>query len=400
MHAIPVKIRAAPSALCADAFREHLDGLIEIRPGEIAIAVRPPNTRKQIVLPPVVGRRNGHDLLGQHIQRRSGNEEPIELAGGNRPHQRGALDQLVASGREDAPLRLGRVLHVVTGTPDALERDGDRARRSDLAHQVHGADVDAELERCRGDDGLQLSFFQSFFAGESQLARQASVVRQHGIVAKAIAKMMRHALGEPPGVHEHERRPVLVDQDGQPIVNLLPHLVRRHRAKFVVRHLHCEIHRAAVTVIDHGDAGCFIRRQEPRYCFDGANGGGQSDPLRRPAAGLFHQVVEPGKRQRQMRAPLVIRHRVNLIDNHGAHVPQRSAASLRGQQNEQRLRCGHQDVRRTLDHLPPLGRRGIAGPHRRSDGRQQQSALCGKRGDAGQRHIQVLVDVVAERLQR
>ena len=47
--------------------------------------------------------------------------------------------------------------------------------------------------------------------------------------------MVRDALGEPPRVDEHERRPVLLNQRGDAVVDLLPHLVRRDRPELVLR---------------------------------------------------------------------------------------------------------------------------------------------------------------------
>ena len=71
------------------------------------------------------------------------------------PHQRQRFEQLVARQREqpalgDAPQRMA-------GPADALQERGDRARRADLAHEVDVADVDAQLQRRRGDDRFQLA---------------------------------------------------------------------------------------------------------------------------------------------------------------------------------------------------------------------------------------------------
>ena len=87
-------------------------------------------------------------------------------------------------------------------------------------------------------------------AVEPQLARQAAVMREHRVFAQPLAEMMGHALGQPPRVDEHERRPVLLNQRGDAVVDLLPHLVRRDRPQLVVRHLDREIHRAAMAVVD------------------------------------------------------------------------------------------------------------------------------------------------------
>ena len=103
-------------------------------------------------------------------------------------------------------LGLRRVLDLVARAADALQRDRDRSRRSDLADEIDRADVDAELERRRGDDRLELAGLQPLFGGQPQLARQAAVMRQHGVFAEPLAKVMRDPLGQPARVDEHERR--------------------------------------------------------------------------------------------------------------------------------------------------------------------------------------------------
>ncbi len=49
-------------------------------------------------------------------------------------------------------------------------------RRRDLADEVHVADVDAELERGRGHERLQLAGLQALLRVEAMLPREAAVV--------------------------------------------------------------------------------------------------------------------------------------------------------------------------------------------------------------------------------
>ncbi len=53
-----------------------------------------------------------------------------------------------------------------------------------------------------------------------------------------------------------------------------------------------------------------------------------------------------------------------------------------------------------LHHPLALGRRRVAGTHRRTYSRQHEPALTRQRGNARERHVEVLVNVVAERFQR
>ena len=211
MHAIAVKKRAAAAALGADALRQHVDDGVEIGARQVAIAIRAANELEQIVFLPVFRGRHGHDLLRQHVERRRPARADDRARPANRSHQRRAFDQLVAGRREDPAFRLGRVLDLMSRSADALQRDRDGSRRADLADQIDGADVDAELERRRGDDRLELAVLQLLFGRQPQLARQAAVMREHRVFAEPLAEMVRDALGQPPRVDEDQRGPVLAE---------------------------------------------------------------------------------------------------------------------------------------------------------------------------------------------
>ena len=180
---------------------------------------------------------------------------------------------------------------------------------------------------------------ESLFGVQPQLARQAAVMREHRVLAKPLAQMMRDALGQPPRVHEDERRPVLLNQGGDAVVDLLPHLVRRDRPELVLRHLNRQIHRAAMAVVDDVDLRLLVGCEKPRDDLDRPDRRREADALRARTAGSFHEVVEPRERQRQVRAALVVGHRVNLVDDHRLDAPQRLPAAIRGKQDEQATRA-------------------------------------------------------------
>ena len=94
----------------------------------------------------------------------------------------------------------------VARASDALQQRRDPMRRSDLADQVDVADVDAELERGRRDERLQLPGLQPRLGVEPLLLRQAAVVRGDRVFAEPIAQVPRQALRHPPRVHEDQRR--------------------------------------------------------------------------------------------------------------------------------------------------------------------------------------------------
>ena len=112
-------------------------------------------------------------------------------------------------------------------------------------------------------------------------------------------------------------------------------------------------------------------------------------------------AVEPLQRQRQMRAALVGRQRVDLVDDHGARGRQHRAARLRAQQHVERLRRRDDDVRRALRaHALALGLRRVAGAHPGADLDVGQPLLAQRLADAGQRRLEVALDVVGQRLER
>ena len=101
-----------------------------------------------------------------------------------------------------------------------------------------------------------------------------------------------------------------------------------------------------------------------------------------------------------MRPALVIGHRVNFIDDQGAHRSQHLARFFRGQQNIERLGRGHQNMRRFLAHFLALGCRGIAGANGGADRRERDAFLACQFSDLTERHVEILVHVVAERFER
>src|SRR2546423_13357509 len=123
--------------------------------------------------------------------------------------------------------------------------------RSDLAHEIDVPDVDAELERRGGDERLQRPVLQPVLGVEANLLREAAVMRGDRILAEPLAQMARGALRHLARVHEDQRRPVLADQLRQPVVVLLPHLVRHDGIERGARELDGEVELAAGTFLDN-----------------------------------------------------------------------------------------------------------------------------------------------------
>ena len=111
-------------------------------------------------------------------------------------------------------------------------------------------DVDAQLQRRRGDERLELARFQPVFGVEPFFLRQASVMRGDSVFPKAVGKVTGEAFGQPPRVDEDQCGAMLGDELRQTVVVLLPHFVRHHRFERRAGDLDGQVHRAAMTFID------------------------------------------------------------------------------------------------------------------------------------------------------
>ena len=127
--------------------------------------------------------------------------------GGN---EHGSLEKVLrVRWKEACPADL---VHLMAGAPDALQRHGDDPRRADVADQVHGADVDAQLERRRRHHGLERPGLEPLLGDEPPSAREAAVVGGHRRLAEPLGEGVAGALDEPPGVREDEGGAVLADE--------------------------------------------------------------------------------------------------------------------------------------------------------------------------------------------
>ena len=141
------------------------------------------------------------------------------------------------------------------------------------------------------------------------------MVRRHLVRAEPLGEMARRALGEPPRVDEDERGAVLVRERRQAVVDLLPRVARHHRLQRGRRQLDREVAALHVAGIDDGARGA--AGEEAADLLDRLLRGREPDPHQPgPSQGL-----EPLQRQGEMRAALVRRERVDLIDDHRSRRP-------------------------------------------------------------------------------
>ena len=192
-------------------------------------------------------------------------------------------------------------------------------------------------------------------------------------LAGELVEAERQSFGSAPVVDEDQRGAVLLDQLQQLGVHRGPdRLARRllagERVQLQIhllgldhrldRHVDLQIQRLADPGVH--DRGLAARPDhEPPDLLERVLRRGQPDALD-VAAGLFH---EPLERQRQVRAALGLRDRVDLVQDHGLRALE-DRARLAREHQVQRLRRRDQDVRRVLDHVPPLLLRRVTGPDR------------------------------------
>ena len=231
-------------------------------------------------------------------------------------------------------------------------------------------------------------------------------------------------LGQPPRVREHDRGLVLLDQVEHPLLDVRPdgaprrgallvtaaRVAPRHRVQLghvLDRHDHLQLDALGAGRLHDGDrAGA---AEERRHLLDRPHGRRQPHPLGWPGGTLpgpsprggrlRAQRVQAFQGQRQVGAALVARHRVHLVEDDRLH-PAQGLPGLRGEQQEERLGGGDEDVRRLGRQLPALLGGGVAGAHRHPDVRLVQAQPARGVPDPGQRGAQVPLDVHRQRLER
>ena len=248
IDAIAMEVRAVASATSGDAFGEHFDDRVKLRAFEIAVGIGAADARVEIVFLPILGGTHRDNLLGENVLRRVGNFDAIEIALSDGANERGAFEEFIASGREDAAFR-NRAMPVA-GASDALEGGGDGPRGADLADEVNRADIDSELERRGSDEGLNFAGFEFGFGGEAKFAREAAVVSSDRVFAEALLEMMGDAFGQAARIYEDERGAMLANE------------IARHDCKF----------RPTFRAMRRGRVRSRELRRRGRACADGRSG--------------------------------------------------------------------------------------------------------------------------------
>ncbi|CRM16802.1 hypothetical protein [Pseudomonas sp. 24 E 13] len=280
-HGVPMQISAAHALAAVVAVGEHVQQRLVMALVQRGIGRGAADKRQQGSFRPFARADLGDDLLGQHVQRRHGDVQGVELATAHAVEEGGAFDQVVAGGGKQAAL--GRTADLVPGAADPLQKPVDRAGRADLADQVHIADINAQLQRRGGDQHLQRTGLEALLGVQAHFLGQAAVVGGHRRLAQTLAQMPRQAFGQAPGVHEYQRGAVFARQLGEAVVDQLPHIIGHHRGERHWRHFDSQVARAGGADVDNG-ALAAATDQKPRHRIDRLLRGRQADARQRLGA--------------------------------------------------------------------------------------------------------------------
>ena len=219
-----------------------------------------------------------------------------------------------------------------------------------------------------------------------------------------LVEAQRQSLGESPAVDEHDRRVVLADEAEHLRVERGPDrmlggvagaLYVGHRLGRLLlrRQLDAQVQLLAHAGVD--DAHLAVASDEAPDLLERPLRGRERDALRVVLA----QIGESLERERQVSPSFGCCDCVHLVDDHGLDAGQQLARARREHQIEA-FRRRDEDVGRRAQHAPALLRRGVARTHRDARRSQMHAAGGGRRPDARERHAEIALDVVVERLER
>ena len=193
---------------------QHLKDAVVVFLGEVAVAVRPPEEGEQLVRVPGLRGDGADDVLCDHVEAVLRDARSVEVALHDRAHGDSALDEVVAVQRDQPPLAGG--VQQVSGAPDALQAGGHGLGGVELDDRVDEAHIDAQLQRRRGDQRVQLAALELVLHLQPVLFGHAAVVGADprrlalGSVLFQLVQPQRRALGLVAAVGEDQRGLVCV----------------------------------------------------------------------------------------------------------------------------------------------------------------------------------------------
>ena len=368
---------------------EHVQDVLELRTREVGERIRPADEPVQLRDLDLLVGADRHDLLGEDVERVA---RDLRLLDQPRPHPLRDDRRLEQVGPELGEYASARDLaERVAGAADALQSARDRLRRLDLDHEIDGAHVDAELERRRRHEARDAACLQVLLDLRPLLTRQRTVVGARNFFLRRFVEPQREALREAPVVDEDDRGAVGADELDERRVDRRPD--RARLPAFLAR-----LPGLAHVLDGDNDLEVELLGDARVHELDLAPSGDEFPDLLERTLGrrepdalwrLSRERLEPLDRERQVGASLRPGDGVHLVEDQRVDAAQQLARP-RGEQEEERLRRGDEDVRRLAEHRRALLLRRVAGAHRDVEVGAQP----------GKRAAEVPLDVVVERLER
>jgi len=374
------------------------DERLELRVREVAVGVGAAERRRHLGLASHAVDRHPVDVLGGHVVGVLGDEHPVDEPRLDLADHHRRLHEVVAVEGDYVPL--DHLPDLVARAADPLEERRDGLGRPHLHHQVDVGHVDAEFEAGRSRDHVEVAALESRLDRLPTVGREAAVVtrRVRVVVVEALAQGLERPLGARAGVGKDQRVGVGVDQVVQLLVEPAPDRLVRRPDEVVDRAVDLQVELAGEPGVDDlavAWLAALAADEKVRHRLQWLDRRRTADSGR----GAVGQVFESLQRHREVRAALVRRERVNLVDDDVLDGPE-LLAELRGvEQDGERLGRRVEDVWRLREH--PLASRVVGVAVAGGVAHLRRFAPVGESlADAVERFGQVAVNVVRERLQR
>ena len=393
--------RQPPGHVGGVAPGEQVEHRVEGLPAEAGVGRRVAEQLQQLLAGPGLHGHRADDVLGHHVQSVARHARGLQGALVHAPGHHGALHQVFAVERHDAPL--AGLVQQVAGAAHPLQAGGHRPGRVELQHQVNGPHVDAELHGAGGQQRRDLPRLELHLDLAAQAGGEAAVVRPRQLAAGQLVEGPGGALGLGAHAHEDQGAGVLADLLVQHAVGVGPDRVLGQVGEVGHRRHHAHVERLAQPGVHHGHRprlvatpGALLPAEVGGRLLQGVDGGRQAHAHGRRGA----EPLQPLQRQRQAQPALAAAQRVHLVGDHITDGGQDLPRPGRGEQDEQRLRRGDQHVGRRAQHGRPLGLAGVARAHRHPHPGRLLPQLLGGVADAAQGLLEVPLHVVVQRLER
>src|SRR2546423_4050572 len=171
-------------------------------------------------------------------------------------------------------------------------------------------------------------------------------MRGHSVFSEALRKMMGNAFGEAPSVDENQCGRMLLGEFRDAVVDFAPHFIRGDGAEFAGGNFDGQVEFAAMADVHDLRLRSAATGQEVRDKFDRLLRGGESDARKLSLS----KVIEALEREREVRATFIVGNGMDFIDDYGLDSLEDFATLCGGEQDVERFRRCHQNMRRTREH--------------------------------------------------